>query len=191
MPQDFVKNGEAWKKLNPTWEVITWTEPTFVIVNECLYKRPPRHLGPVDQLRYRSDLLRLEILHQYGGLYVDTDIEPLRPIESLVAGHDALVAFSPNKWKGHSVATNALMWAVPRHDWIKRCIIKMPMSIRMFPNAFLARITGPHHINRCLTDDVHVLPAETVFPTTLAQLGSAYTFHSWANRTGLTKEALV
>ena len=193
MPEEYERNTRLWAEMNPGWRVVTWTKPTFPIVNECLYKRPPPHLSAHDRLRYRSDLLRLEILYSFGGLYVDMDVEPLRPIEGLIRGHTAVVAYSPNQWRGKSIITNALIWATPRHDWIKRCVGKMRISVRMFPKAFLARISGPHHVHRCHEpdDEVLVLPAERVYPMTQAQLEIAYTFHTWANRTGLTKEALV
>ena len=34
----------------------------------------------------KSDILRYELCAEFGGVYIDADFEPLRPIEPLLAG---------------------------------------------------------------------------------------------------------
>ena len=36
----------------------------------------------------RADILRLEILYRYGGVYVDGDLECLRPLDDVLDGED-------------------------------------------------------------------------------------------------------
>jgi len=192
MPDEFVKNGELWRELNPDWNVLTWSKPSFTIMNECIYKKALAYAPKNDVLRFKADLLRLEILYQFGGLYVDVDIEPLRPIGKLLDSHKAAAAYSPNLWKGNRVLSNAFMWAQPKHTWIRRCIIKMHISVQAYRGTFLAMMTGPHHVNRCLkpSDMVGILPTSTIYPTTVDKLGSALCFHSWANKAKMQKEAI-
>jgi mannosyltransferase OCH1-like enzyme len=189
MPSAFVANGVRWAALNPGWTVRHWAGPDFRMRNACLYRRAPAN----DALRYRSDLLRLEILAREGGVYVDADMEPLRPLDELLTGHAAVAAYSPNQWKGERVLSNAFLAAVPGHPWILRCVEKMPLSIQAHRGQFLAMVTGPHHVNRCLRpgDDVHLLEPATLYPTTAAELACAYAFHAWANRARLKREALA
>ncbi len=188
-----IRNGVLWAQMNPEWEVKLWTNGPegFWMANECLYRNaaPPGH----DGFRFRADLLRLEILYHSGGLYVDMDTEPLRPIGDLLEGKSAVAAYSPNRWKGKRIVTNAIMAAEPGHPWIKRCIDKMKMSIQTHRGRFLAMVTGPHHINRCLApeDDVHLLETSLLYPMTLAELSGAYTLHSWETRTKLRREKMA
>jgi mannosyltransferase OCH1-like enzyme len=192
MPDEFVNNGEKWQELNPGWRVILWSKPSFPIMNECLYKKANVY-APKDQLRFRADLLRLEILYAYGGLYVDADTKPLRPIGDMLDRYRAAAAYSPNAWKGKRILSNAFMWSTPEHEWVRRCILKMRLSVQTYQGAFLAMMTGPHHVTRCLKpgDDVHFLPTEFIYPTTREHVKTAFTFHAWANKTHLKMEALA
>lgn len=184
-----IRNGELWKALNPGWEVRTWSGPEgFRMDNACLYRRAPAN----DSFRYRADLLRLEILARFGGLYVDMDVEPLKPIEPLLDGAgSALAAWSPNLWKGQRVLSNAIMASVPGHAWVVRCVKMMRVSLQQYHGQFLAMVTGPHHVNRCLRnpgDGVTVLDSSAVYPMNGHEMAEAYTFHSWANRARLVRE---
>jgi len=190
MPADFIMAGQRWADLNPGWTVRLWGGPDFHMRNACLYRRAPAG----DRFRYRSDLLRLEILLRHGGVYVDADMDPLRPLDELFDGaaNTAFAAHSPDRWKGQPILSNAFLAAEPNHPWILRCVRRMPVSVQRFQGAFTAMVTGPHHVNRCLEpgDDVRVLSPETVYPTTAEQAATAFAFHSWANRKGLRLEAL-
>lgn len=188
-----VRNGALWAQMNPGWEVKLWEKgpESFAMVNECLYRKeaPSGHNG----FRFRADLLRLEILYHYGGLYVDMDTEPLRPLGDLLDGKSAVAAFSPNRWKGERVISNAIMAAEPGHPWIVRCIQTMKISIQTYRGRFLAMVTGPHHVNRCLRpkDGVHIFEPSVLYPMTLAELAGAYTLHAWETRTKLTREKMA
>src|SRR6478609_278800 len=42
-----------------------------------------------DKMAAKSDILRYELVWRYGGIYVDSDMEPLRPIGELLNGVNA------------------------------------------------------------------------------------------------------
>jgi mannosyltransferase OCH1-like enzyme len=190
MPVPFIESGQAWADMNPGWTVRLWGGPDFPMRNACLYRRAPAG----DAFRYRSDLLRLEILLRHGGVYVDADMQPLRPLDELLDGapNTAFAAHSPDRWKGQRIISNAFLATVPNHPWMLRCVRKMPISVQAFRGTFTAMMTGPHHVNRCLEpgDDVRVLEPSTVYPTTKAEAESAFAFHAWATRKNLQLEAL-
>lgn len=60
-----------------------------------------------------SNILRLYMLHKYGGIYLDTDCEPIKPLAPLLE-HEAFIARQPD-----GVFCNAVMGATPKHPWIK------------------------------------------------------------------------
>ncbi len=65
----------SWKALLPDWELRIWTEDNFD-VSENPYCR---QAYTAKQYAFASDYIRLAVLHRYGGVYLDTDVELLRP----------------------------------------------------------------------------------------------------------------
>lgn len=78
---DFVlKNIEGWKRLCPDYQIIEWNEKNFD-VNCCAYlKEAVEH----KKWAFASDYIRLAVLHEYGGIYLDTDVELIKPIDSFL-----------------------------------------------------------------------------------------------------------
>jgi len=76
-PKKCKKWQKTWLKLHPDWEYKLWT-------NEDV-----KHLSLVNQKYFdaeknwgaKSDILRYEILYQFGGLYIDVDFECLTPFD--------------------------------------------------------------------------------------------------------------
>lgn len=77
MPFDFVRWGESWADLHPNWTMKLWNEDNIVTKYGDLLSRCPH-------LSQQSNILRYEILHREGGVYLDTDFECKRNIESLI-----------------------------------------------------------------------------------------------------------
>lgn len=70
----------SWKKNCPGWEIIEWNESNFD-VNRNGYTRMC-----LDQKKYAflSDYVRLLVVSEHGGVYFDTDVELLKPIDKLL-----------------------------------------------------------------------------------------------------------
>ena len=70
----------SWKKYGPGWEIIEWNESNFD-VNQNGYTRMC-----IEQKKYAflSDYVRLKVVAEQGGVYFDTDVELLRPIDDLL-----------------------------------------------------------------------------------------------------------
>lgn len=183
LPDEYAEAGERWRELHPDWIVQDWTFPPFPLRNKKLWDEAPE----ADALRYRSDLLRLELLARYGGVYVDMDVVPLRPFDSLLEGSSAFAGYSPDRWKGERVVTNAIIGAAPFHPWILRAVETAEDSVREFGGSFTAMVVGPHHVNRALDpdDDVLVLDAPFLYPRTKQEGEAAFSYHMWATRNGI------
>ena len=67
---------------HPTWKHIVWTEENmpnpFFFWDEW---------GMDNNYARKSDLLRLQVLYNYGGVYLDTDVECIKPIDNLISKH--------------------------------------------------------------------------------------------------------
>lgn len=71
MPQSQKKCIEGWKKLMPDYEIMRWDESTFDLEKFPLAK----YACEVKKYALASDVCRYNVLAQYGGIYLDTDVE--------------------------------------------------------------------------------------------------------------------
>jgi mannosyltransferase OCH1-like enzyme len=74
----------TWRRVCPEYEVILWNEEnlemdglmkTNAFFNECIKR---------GLWAFASDYLRLYILYNEGGIYLDTDVEVVKPFDSLL-----------------------------------------------------------------------------------------------------------
>lgn len=70
----------SWKEHCPDYEIIEWNEDNFD-VNFCPYaaKAYAEH-----RWGFMTDAARLMIIYQNGGIYLDTDVELIRPLDDLL-----------------------------------------------------------------------------------------------------------
>ncbi len=80
LPESALNCIDSWKKYCPDYEIKEWNERNFDI-NECAYIR---EAAQKKKWAFVSDYARFKILYEYGGLYFDTDVELLKPIEDIV-----------------------------------------------------------------------------------------------------------
>ena len=83
-PNDFPdlekKCMETWKKLKPEYEFMFWNEDTFDI-NSVPYVREAYKKG---KYAFVSDYVRMYALYNYGGIYLDTDVEVIDKLEEFL-----------------------------------------------------------------------------------------------------------
>lgn len=80
-PQVVLKCIESWRRMCPGWELREWGD-------EALRGDSNRYLGEAVAHRkwaFAADYLRLKVLNDCGGFYLDTDLELLKPIEEFCA----------------------------------------------------------------------------------------------------------
>jgi mannosyltransferase OCH1-like enzyme len=73
-PQEFAeKCWESSKIYNPDWEHVTHSS-----ADEGGWEMVGKYLDMSPAFAYKSDLIRLELLYKYGGIYIDTDVEVIK-----------------------------------------------------------------------------------------------------------------
>lgn len=79
---------ESWKKYAPDCEIIEWNETNYDVTKNKYMREAyeKRRWGFV------PDFARLDIIYEHGGIYLDTDVELIRPIDVLLAG-DGFIGF--------------------------------------------------------------------------------------------------
>lgn len=80
MPPLAEKCIDSWKKFCPDYEIVCHTEDNFDI-NQNKYAKEAYDAG---KWAFVSDYVRLKILFDEGGIYMDTDVELIKPIDELI-----------------------------------------------------------------------------------------------------------
>lgn len=105
----------TWKKHHPDWEIIVWNEDNLPIDLLC-----KQQLDWTIRLCKRSDIIRLEMLYRYGGVYTDCDFVCLKPFNKFLG----LPFFAGLQGTGprNSIICNALMGCEPGNLVIKKML---------------------------------------------------------------------
>lgn len=80
LPEDAKKYIETWKKFCPDYEIKEWNESNFD-VNSCYYVK---EAYDVKKWAFITDYVRLKVLYDYGGIYMDTDVEVCKSLDELL-----------------------------------------------------------------------------------------------------------
>ena len=75
-----IKCIESWKKYCPDYEIIQWNEQNFD-VRQIPYSAQAYEAG---KWAFVSDYARFKILYDHGGVYLDTDVELLKPLDAVL-----------------------------------------------------------------------------------------------------------
>lgn len=81
LPESAKRYIASWQKYFPDYEIKEWNEDNFD-VNSIPYTHDAYEAG---KYAFVSDYARFWILYHHGGLYFDTDVEVIRPMEDIVA----------------------------------------------------------------------------------------------------------
>ena len=81
LPDSAKKYIETWKKYCPDYEIIEWNEKNFDIAQNQYCKEAYE----AKKWAFVSDYARFWILYKYGGIYFDTDVEVIKPLDDIVA----------------------------------------------------------------------------------------------------------
>ena len=81
LPASAKKYIESWKKHFPGYDIKEWNEDNFD-VNAIAYTRDAYEAG---KYAFVSDYARFWILYHHGGVYFDTDVEVMRPMDDIIA----------------------------------------------------------------------------------------------------------
>ena len=83
MPKLAEKCIKSWKKYCPDYEIICWNEDNF----DLTQNRYMKEAYEAGKWAFVSDWARLKIIYDHGGIYFDTDVEVIKPIDELILNH--------------------------------------------------------------------------------------------------------
>lgn len=141
LPEAFVQLCESWKHyhINRGWLYKLWTDEDVAE----LKLQNQRFFDQDSNPGVRSDLMRWEILYNFGGFYLDVDYECLQPLDSLLC-YDFVTAIQPLDTFMVQLG-NAFLGSSLKHPILKDCIetIKDDWHHKGAPKK-----TGPIHFTK-------------------------------------------
>jgi mannosyltransferase OCH1-like enzyme len=172
MPELAVKCIESWKKYLPEYELRLWNEDTFDL---DMYPYA-REAYDNRKFAFVTDVVRLWALEKFGGVYMDTDVEILRPLDELMN----LPAFTGYEGSRYNPPVTGLMASASHGVWVKEQLAYYEGKHFVNPDGTLDMTTNTVIISRIMQEngfvndgkyhiyknDMHVFPVDYFCPRT-------------------------
>lgn len=183
---------ESWKKYCPDYEIVEWNETNYDIhKNKYIAQAYERK-----KWAYVSDYARLDILYQYGGVYLDTDVELWKSMDDLLTT-EAFVCFgewpAPNSGagigcvKGHTIIKE--MMEVREHiDFIQEDGSDDPYTNSNYEMQALMQHSFYMNFEYQMKDGMALYPPDVIAPASVTgrdsfvterSIGMHYCNNSW------------
>lgn len=164
-PESVLKCIASWKKFCPDFELVEWNETTFglgrsKIVDFAISQK---------NWAYAADVIRVIALEAYGGVYFDTDLELIKPIDDLLK-FDAFLGYESKFWVG-----SAALGSIPHHPLYKLLVqrytyeenikfLSNPFSVHAFSTAlhllYHVKFDGKFKV----VEQIAILPSPFFYP---------------------------
>lgn len=180
IPDHYVEWMKSWIKNHPDWTYMFWTDATARgLISDKYPELLPTYDGYLENIR-RADALRYVILYEYGGIYVDLDMENLLPLDPIIRKYSCVLPQEPYEHpmidsNFEHLVINALMACRKGHPLMKQLMDNLSKYFHMWN---VLDSTGPHfmtlqyknyiengHKDQAAEDGVYIAPAEYFFPT--------------------------
>ncbi len=154
----------------------------------------------------RVDFARYVLMHAYGGIYADLDMECLKPLDPLLAADGPILGTEPSEhaavYQFERIVCNAILFSPPGHPLWANLLDYIAQKYR--PHGNPVYNTGPLALTSCLRDhpqwfaDAQILPPPMLYPQVdkrfggkrdgrffhvswECQIADAYATHHWAH----------
>lgn len=139
MPDHLRSNIYAWERMHPDWMAHVWTEHNIPMLRNMELYKQAKNLVPADAVyQFRADLIRYELLYDFGGFYADADTRPLKSINDELSGHDVFAAMEDQSWVG-----NTYLGSVPGHPLFADIITSIAGNVKRNPGKRPNVLSGP------------------------------------------------
>lgn len=127
MPELALKCIESWHKYMPDYEYKLWNEDNFDIESNQYV----REAYEAKKYAFVTDYVRLYALYNEGGIYMDTDVEVLKPYDDLLS----LTGFTGYEGSKHHPPVTGTIASKARGEWVKE-------QLGFYDNAHFIRADG-------------------------------------------------
>ena len=148
LPKQYKIWSNSWIEKHKNWKYLLWTDENL---EEFEWSSPVnRSLFELAQnFGERSDILRLEILYKYGGVYVDCDFECVQSLNCMDCECDVSF-FSGLSNTGLLEVNNAIIGSKPKHKILPEIWSSIHLICKDDKSQNTLTRTGPIQITRSL-----------------------------------------
>ena len=108
--KDVLEYIKTWQQLLPDYKIMEWNEKTYSIENSIPYVK---EAYSSKKWAFVSDYVRLYALYNYGGIYLDTDVQILKSFDDLLK-NEVFFGFESKDY-----LCTAVMGACSKHWFVK------------------------------------------------------------------------
>lgn len=168
LPERELKCIDSWKKVLPDYELRFWTESNFDLDSNKFCKQAYEK----GYFAFVSDYVRAKALYDFGGLYLDTDVE-------LYKGFRAVVSESTNflGFENKTMIGTAVMGFEPQHSVSRSLKSYYEENLFITAEGTLNKTANPFVLTNILIDqgliqnndfqhvkDIKIFPRDYFFP---------------------------
>lgn len=216
VPAKYLALDETFRRYCPDWRIRWWGDQDIAHALKYFHPNNAKAFRRSANWGEKSDIARYELLYRLGGVYVDTDVQCLKPINPLVDRCDVSMFVGRECWNKNEnkfIYGNAVIGSAPGHCAMKDVVKSLYWEIKRSYEENIGTIwkivkgSGPHFLTKILDrhSDVTVFSNEVFYPGfdtetvryysgRLADLTkispNSYLFHHWDN-TWLESESQV
>lgn len=155
VPQRFQNFSKTIRMINPEFRYILWTRANVRDVMLNINAVEPA----ANSAASLSNGIRILALRKFGGVYLDMDIECLKPISTLVDGATAFAAVQDNK-DGVDRLCNAVFGSSPYHPWL----MHQAIDGKVYDLINSTADYGVDLMSEAPRDELTVIPTHLVYP---------------------------
>jgi len=179
----------TWKDMNPDFEYIRWNEEELVkrkFKLECKDR-----IEEIEEICGKADIIRWEILYEYGGIFLDADSICIEPIDDVLMKCKSFAGWENETTRPGLIAVGT-MGFYPKHPLVKKVIEWIKLNkVSIKDTTHRAWITtGPvlltNIYNTGKYDDITILPSYYFLPIHCTGLeykghGKIYAHQEWGS----------
>ena len=179
----------TWKNKNPSFEYIRWSEDELKKRNfnlECTDK-----INEIEEINGKADIIRWEILYEYGGVFIDADSVCVEPIDDILMSKEAFAGWEQEVVRPGLVATGTMGFP-PKHPLVRSAIdfiLRNEVSQKK-TKQMAWQTVGPGLLtklnNTGFFKDLYIFPSFTFLPIHCTKKeynghGKIYAFQEWGS----------
>ncbi|NGX37563.1 MAG: hypothetical protein K1000chlam2_00719 [Chlamydiae bacterium] len=160
VPEPLRKIQATWKEKHPKWEYHLWTEEEIQIL--YLQNRPLYEM--TKNAKQKSEILRYEILYQFGGVFVENTLECLKSLDIFNDNCDFYAGIT-DQIRSPRISSK-LIGTIPNHRLMRKCIQELRANPPTFGSTLLTRCFF-HTVKKSNPETNVALPASFFYPKLL------------------------
>ncbi len=127
-PNSLLECLASWKKYCPDYQIIEWNETNFIKGRHPLVDMAIE----AHNWAFAADIIRVTVLNEHGGIYVDTDMELLANPDAML-NYDCFMCYEAKYWVG-----TAILGSKPHHPVFEKLVHRYDQEhgITFYSNPF-------------------------------------------------------